>query len=122
VPAPAERAAPTSAANDERAVKLVLESYRMAYNDLNAAGAKAVWPSVDAAMLARAFDQLASQDIDFAACDVAVTGDRARAVCGGSAAYVPKVGSRSLRRDSRQWRFALERAGDRWVIARLETR
>lgn len=108
--------------SDEGAVQSVLEGYRVAYNQLNAAGAKAVWPSVDVATLSKAFDQLESQDIRFSTCQVNVSGDTAQATCGGSAAFVPKIGDRTARHSSRQWSFVLRRSGDRWVIAGLKMR
>ena len=107
---------------DEDAVRTILDKYRTAYNGLDAAGARTVWPSVDVVALSRAFDQLASQAIEFAACDVSVTGERARAVCSGHASFVPKVGRRDARRAAREWRFQLRRAGDGWVIAGMEMR
>jgi hypothetical protein len=112
----------TRAVTDERAVKTTLERYRTAYNGLNPFEAKAVWPSVDVGALSRAFDQLVSQAIEFTACDVQVAGDRAHAVCGGHASFVPKVGSHEPRRTAREWRFQLHRAAEGWVIARMDTR
>ena len=101
-------------------VRTVLEGYRTAYNQLDAAGAKAVWPSVDVKTLSKAFDQLQSQEIKFTSCWIAQTGDSVRAVCGGNATFVPKIGSRSSRSASREWNFALRRSGDRWVIAGVD--
>lgn len=118
---PATMAA-TRTANDEAAIRRALEGYRSAYNTLNASGARAVWPSVDVATLSKAFEQLESQSLEFSSCQIAVTGDSARAVCGGSASFVPKVGRRSPRRDSREWRFTMQRSNDRWVIGRMDMR
>ena len=80
---------------------------------LDAEAARAVWPSVDARALARAFDSLTSQELAF---DTAVRdrGEAATAKCRGSATYTPKIGSREPRLESRQWTFQLrkvERAG-----------
>ncbi len=128
-PAPVARAAEAGvasasavAATDERAVTATLEGYRAAYNQLNAASARVVWPSVDVGALTKAFDQLESQEIEFTSCRIDVAGDSASAVCGGRSAYVPKVGSRVPRRASREWRFALRRSGERWVITRMDAR
>jgi len=112
----------TRAVTDERAVKTTLERYRAAYNGLNPFEAKAVWPSVDVGALSRAFDQLSSQAIEFTTCDVQVAGDRARAVCGGHASFVPKIGSHERQRTAREWRFQLHRAGEGWVIAGMDAR
>jgi hypothetical protein len=107
---------------DESAVRFVLERYRSAYSTLNANDAKAVWPGVDAKTLSKAFDQLQSQDLQFTSCQVALSGDRANATCGGLAAWVPKVGSRNARSAARQWNFNLQRDGDRWLIAGVNMR
>ena len=104
------------------AVSSTLERYRAAYSQLNAAGAKAVWPSVDERTLSKAFDQLESQDIVFTGCRVLVAGDRANAVCSGNAAFVPKVGARTPRVAYREWNFDLRRVGDRWVISAVGVR
>lgn len=104
------------------AVSATLERYRAAYSQLNAEGAKAVWPSVDVKTLAKAFDQLESQDIVFTGCHVLVTGDRANAVCNGNAAFVPKVGTSTPRIAYREWNFDLRRAGARWVISAVDVR
>src|SRR6185503_2429042 len=68
-------------------------------------------PVVDDSALARAFDGLESQSLTFNACDVRVSGDAATATCQGSARYVPKVGSREPRVESRVWNFTLRRNG-----------
>jgi hypothetical protein len=109
-------------AEPENAVRTVLEGYRTAYNQLNAAGAKALWPTVDVRTLSKAFDQLQSQEIRFTNCEIALTGDSARAVCDGFAAFVPKVGSRERRSASREWKFVLRRSTDGWVIGRVDMR
>ncbi|PYR21421.1 MAG: hypothetical protein DMF98_22140, partial [Acidobacteria bacterium] len=48
-------------ADDENLVKQTLQRYRHAYEGLDAQSAHAVWPAVNQAALARAFDGLASQ-------------------------------------------------------------
>lgn len=106
--------------NDEAGVRRTIEAYRSAFDRLDAAAASAVVPSLDAKALARAFNGLASQRLDFERCDVAVDASTARATCVGRAASVPKVGSSKPRVDPRRWSFALERRGDQWHITNAQ--
>jgi hypothetical protein len=71
---------------------------------------------VNESALARAFDGLQSQTLTFDACDVRLNGDAAAAVCHGSARYVPKIGSREPRIESRTWNFTLRKSGAAWEI------
>jgi len=102
--------------NDEGDVELALQKYRSAYEGLDARRARAVWPAVNEAALARAFDGLSSQTLTFDACDVQLRGEAAQATCRGSARYVPKVGSREPRIEPRTWNFTLRKAGADWKI------
>jgi hypothetical protein len=98
-------------------VKQVLQRYRTAYDGLDAQSAQAVFPAVNQAALARAFDGLESQTLTFDACDVQLRGgEMAVATCRGSARYVPKIGSREPRVEPRTWNFSLHKAGDDWTI------
>jgi hypothetical protein len=97
-------------------VHRALQRYRLAYDDLDARSVQAVWPAVNQAALARAFDGLASQSLTFDACDVRVSGDAAAATCRGSAQYVPRVGSRVARVEPRRWSFTLRKNGGDWKI------
>ncbi len=108
--------------NDDAGVRRTIEAYRSAFDRLDAAAASAVVPSLDAKALARAFNGLASQRLDFERCDVAVdaSASTARATCVGRAASVPKVGSSKPRVDPRRWSFALERRGDQWQITNAQ--
>jgi len=117
-PMPASMAAPlVELSTDESLlVKQTLQRYRVAYEGLDARSAQAVWPAVNQAALARAFDGLASQSLTFDACDVRVRGELATATCQGSARYVPKIGSREPRTERRVWNFSLHKAGEDWKI------
>ena len=109
-------------ATEANAIEGVLGRYRHAFSTLDAGAARAVWPSVDARVLGRAFDQLEQQELEFQKCDIVVTGARATAACGGRARYVPKVGSKSPRDERRQWTFSLRKADDRWLIEGVASR
>lgn len=114
--APAPAPAVELSIDDNQLVKQTLQRYRVAYEGLDARKAQAVWPAVNQAALARAFDGLASQSLTFDACDVRVRGELATATCQGSARYVPKIGSREPRIERRVWNFSLHKAGDDWKI------
>jgi len=107
---------PAALADDSLLVKQTLQQYRTAYEGLDAQSAHAVWPAVNQAALARAFDGLESQSLTFDACDVRVRGESAIAICQGSARYVPKIGSRQPRTEPRVWNFSLRKAGADWKI------
>ena len=75
-----------------------------------------MWPAVNEAALARAFEGLESQALTFDACYVKASGDAATATCQGSARYVPKIGSREPRVEPRVWNFTLRKNGGDWKI------
>jgi tetratricopeptide (TPR) repeat protein len=111
----------TSPADTSR-VEEVLLRYARAYDSLDASAARAVWPSVNEKALARAFQDLSSQNVQFNNCDINIRGAVANASCSGEASYVVKVGSREPRTEPRLWRFELRRDGDAWKIENAETR
>ena len=86
----------------------VLRRYKRAYNNLDAAGAHAVWPTVNRDALAKAFAGLTAQNLSLNRCDVEVTGDTARADCTGTARWTPRVGNAQV--ESRRWSFRLKSA------------
>ena len=91
-PRPAPPLAETAPAEavDTRAIQQVLGQYRNAFSVLDSGAAKAVWPSVDARALGRAFDRLEEQAFEFNRCDIAVTGARATAACAGRTRVRPE--------------------------------
>ena len=123
-PAPLAETAPAAPAEavDTRAIQQVLGQYRNAFSVLDSGAAKAVWPSVDARALGRAFDCLEEQAFEFNRCDIAVTGARATASCAGRTRYVPKVGNRSPHYEPREWRFNLRKVDEAWLIEQVDSR
>lgn len=119
LPAPVPAVAP----GPEMQVQDALSRYEAAYSSLNAAAARAVWPSVDAAALARAFDDLESQRISLGSCSIAVASDArsARATCAGTATWTPKVGGGTTT-GPRTWSFDLAHTGSEWHIVSATTR
>ena len=108
---------------DEPRIEAVLSRYGDAYSRLDAGAARAVWPTVDADALSRAFESLRSQQVVLGPCDISVDGDRAEAACRGTSTYVPMVGDPTPRRESRQWRFQLARTDkSAWHISSAESR
>lgn len=107
---------------DQGGVEAVLRRYASAYRALDASAARAVWPSVDEKALARAFQNLSSQDVSFDDCDIDIRGEVANASCRGLASYVGKVGSREPRTESRTWQFELRRDGAAWLIEGVNAR
>jgi hypothetical protein len=103
-------------------VQEVLRRYARAYGALDASAARAVWPTVDERALARAFQNLSSQNLSFDDCEIDIRGVVANASCRGQASYAPKVGNREPRTESRTWRFELRRDGDAWKIENAEAR
>ena len=121
VPAPAPAATPLPP-TDATNIEGVLGRYRQAYGALDAGAARSIWPTVDVRALGRAFDQLEQQQLEFQTCNIAVNGVRATADCGGRARYVPKVGSKAVRDERRQWTFNLRKVQEAWVIDSVVTR
>jgi hypothetical protein len=120
--APRPPVAVATTGNDEDAVRRALSRYQSAYDRLDAGAAKAVWPAVNAVALGKAFQDLASQDISFDDCRFDLAGTRAHAWCKGSARYVGRVGSRTVREEPRQWTFVLSKAEESWRIDDVQTR
>ena len=106
---------------DEQRVRAVLAQFEAAYSSLNAAAARAVWPSVDERSLARAFASLESQRVSLGACAVRVMGAVARADCNGTTSWTPKIGGGG-RTEPRRWSFDLQSANGAWRIVRAEAR
>jgi hypothetical protein len=107
---------------DEEGIQRVLQRYQLAYEQLDAAAAQVVWPTVDVRGLARAFDSLTSQTLAFDRCELRIAGDAAEAVCRGVGTYVPKVGGQGPRQVPGEWSFQLERIEGTWTIAQTKTR
>ena len=100
----------------------MLGRYRTAFNSLDAGAAQAVWPDVNRRALERGFNQLESQSVAFNDCSVLLHTERATARCSGRTTYVPKIGNRSKRTEARRWTFELQKSGEQWTIAAVDTR
>lgn len=107
---------------DERGIYDVLRQYQRAYERLDVNAARAVWPSLDARALARAFDGLKAQALEFSHCRLAMDTAEATAICGGRASYIPRVGRQAERTEPREWTFRLRKVDHEWQIAKAEVR
>lgn len=105
-----------------RAIEAVLGRYRTAFNRLDAVAAAAVWPTVNAETLTKAFNGLEFQSITFEGCQISTTGASAEAACHGQNRYVLKVGSGTLKAEARRWTFRLSKANGGWKIDRVAAR
>jgi tetratricopeptide (TPR) repeat protein len=119
---PASAVSVPSGPDQQVRVQEVLRRYARAYGQLDAGAARAVWPSVDEKALARAFQNLSSQQVSFDDCEIDIRGVVANASCRGQASYAPKVGNRDQRTEPRTWQFELHRDGDAWTIENVDMR
>jgi CheY-like chemotaxis protein len=107
---------------DERGIYQVLQQYERAFEQLNVDAAHAVWPSLNTRALARAFNGLKEQALEFSHCRVAMESLEATAICDGRASYVPRVGPQTARTEPREWTFRLQKVDHDWLIAKAEVR
>lgn len=107
--------------SEEPRVRAVLAQFEAAYTSLSAAAAQAVWPSVDAGALGRAFDSLESQRVSLGRCSIVIKGANARADCRGITNWTPKIGG-GRRTESRRWEFDLVAENGSWHILQASAR
>jgi hypothetical protein len=115
-------ALPRGPASETGAIQTVLSQYRSAFRDLDAGAARAIWPSVDAKALSKAFESLERQDLVFNSCQIAIRDVRAVASCDGTARYVPRIGNRDRHDDRRTWEFKLSKVDEVWLIDTVSAR
>ena len=97
----------------------MLDRYRAAFESLRSESVQAVWPGANTRALAKAFEQLQSQSMNFYSCGIELAAAGAEATCTGSVTFVPKVGGKTPRVENRSWTFYLKRQNDRWMIDRV---
>ena len=108
---------------DRVAIQDLLGRYRTAFGDLDVAGVRQVWPSVNQRSLERAFRQLEGQDLFFFSCTIGVAGRRAEAACVGTSTFIPTVGNRSPQSGPSQWNFKLSKtSAGPWLIDEAQAR
>ena len=120
-PAPAPPPPASAEARETAAVESLIEQYRRAFSTLNS-GVSDFWPGVNARALDKAFNELESQSFDFDTCNVQLKGTHAEATCTGRATFVPRVGNKTPRTQSRQWSFRFVRTANRWIIDTVQSR
>jgi hypothetical protein len=99
-----------------------IKHLELAYEQRDATLAKAVWPTVNERALARAFEGLRSQTVTFDRCQMNVSDAAGEVECRGVTTYVPRVGAQNERRESRQWKFRVQKAADNWLITSVAAR
>ena len=107
--------------DETSAIQTVIRRYESAYERLDAAAAKEIWPSLDERALASAFAGLASQTLTLQPCRVDVTSSSAVALCNGYATYVGRVGNKAGQIQRRTWRFQLRKSGESWQIGSVQS-
>jgi hypothetical protein len=112
---------PPPAVDESVRVRDTLAQYASAYSRLDAGAARAVWPTVNQAALARAFEGLSAQRVSLGDCEVSVNGPTAHAECAGSASWTPRVGGGD-HTEARRWTFDLRHVDGAWQISRAITR
>jgi hypothetical protein len=103
-------------------IRALLDTYRRAYERLDAVEASALWPGVDTRALARAFASLSSQTMTFDRCDIDVMDVRASATCHGVIRYTRRVGDAQPQSRAMSWSFDLRQHSGHWRIASVNAR
>jgi hypothetical protein len=100
-------------------IQRVLNRYRDAFSILDDRAVQGVWPSVDIHRLRTDFSRVYEQNLDYESCDITIREADAGAVCRG---IVRSISSppHTTRRENREWRFALRKVNDRWLIAAVD--
>jgi hypothetical protein len=112
----------TLSTQPDQQIYAALHQYERAYERLDANAVRAVWPSVDAGALARAFRDLKSQTLEFDRCDIDVASARAKAACHGRATYETRAGEQAARTEPREWTFTLQKSNEAWRIVTASAR
>jgi hypothetical protein len=108
--------------DEESGIRAALGKYRDAYERLDAAAAKRVWPAVDERALSKAFANLESQSLTFDDCRTSVNAASAVASCRGTVTYIGRLGSRNSQTQNREWTFRLQKEGDAWAVQNVQVR
>jgi hypothetical protein len=110
----------SAASDDDRlSIERTLERYQRAYRELDAPAAAALWPTVDARALKRAFSSVQEQDLVFRSCDIATSPEAATVHCVGDLTYVRRVGDTTRRAERHTWTIQLLRSGREWSVVGL---
>jgi serine/threonine-protein kinase len=100
--------------SDEEGIRLALRAYEAAYNALDVAAVRRIYPSINAAALSRSFSALATQEVRVTPGAITVSGTTATVRAQVRQSFTPRRGiGRSDVIDSE---FHLQKVGDRWLI------
>jgi hypothetical protein len=109
-------------AEEEKArIRQTLQGYEAAYDNLNAAAVKRVYPAAPES-LARSFSQYEFYRLEMIIekVELAPSAGTATAICRLSHFFQPKVGK--SQQEVRKQEFTLQKQGDAWVIVRIQAR
>jgi hypothetical protein len=101
------------------ALRDILHRYEQAYDRLDAQGAAAIWSTVDARSLERAFSLLRYQELVLDDCSIAVTESDATAQCPGRLRYARRIGDGTPKTEYHVWMIEFARAAESWRIVRV---
>jgi hypothetical protein len=117
---PVESAKPPvlTRAQEEQRVRVVLEQYESAYDNLNAAAVRVIYPGAPA-NLESTFAQFVFYRMELVIQSVKLSADAqtATAVCRLSHFFQPKVGN--TQQYNRPQEFSFEKRGNSWIIVRV---
>ena len=98
-----------------------VDKYRDALNSRDFSSARAVYPSVNVGALSAALEKdPQTMSFDATACKIELKGPTARASCGGTLRYTPRVGNTRERTEPRSWEFRLSEKNGAWMIDRVQ--
>ncbi len=117
-----DRPVPDGPAAGGDAIERALEQLTAAYARLDVSAVQAVWPTVDAAALGRAFQALDRQELVFEQCAFARRGGTATADCDGRATWVARASPEETRTEARRWTFTLQQDVTGWRIVEAAAR
>jgi hypothetical protein len=106
-------ATPT-AAEEESAIRAVVNYYAQAYSDLNVSSVQRVYPGVRAKELGDSFAGLARQQVEIKDQKVDVRGSDATVECQWSVTIKPRAGKET--KESHKVRLQLKKSTTGWII------
>jgi hypothetical protein len=106
---------PASRAAEEERIRATLRRYEAAYDSLNAAAVRAVYPSVQRD-LERLFRQFESYDLTFADQKIQLSPDGMSATASCQVIHDFKPSGAARQRQTRTQTFSLRKQGDSWII------
>jgi len=113
---PVTKSAPAapSAAEEENAIRAVVNYYAQAYNELNVSSVQRVFPTVRAKELGESFALLSRQQVEIKDEKVDIRGSNATVECQWSVTYKPRAGKEN--KESHKVKLQLQKNPTGWII------